>query len=205
MTEDLLLTIGRWTWVATYIACLVVSRRDKVCAMPLMALAGNFSWEVVHVPIAVASTGWTAQTVPFCLWLLLDFGIAWTYVRYEIGARPSTRGVGRLLKFAIVILLAVACQLAAVMMLGAAKAHTVMVFLVNLVMSAAFLALLRDRGAFGQSQFIAVGKMVGTLADTVLATIRFGWLSGIPLLGWGIAVLDISYVAGLAVSQRRAR
>jgi len=75
-----LVDVGTAFWLVLYVLAIIVGFRERTYAIPLVAIAANFSWELiaaVYRPAPVLL--WRIGDVA---WLGLDAGIVWTVLRY---------------------------------------------------------------------------------------------------------------------------
>jgi hypothetical protein len=198
-----LTVVSGLAWTVVYAEAIRLGFRDRTYAIPVAAVALNFTWEVVHASHSVA-TGITAQGVFNIVWGLADVLIVYTFLRFGRAELPSW--VTRRLFIGWALILGVtsfAVQLLFVVEFGWDDAARYAAFLQNLLMSGLFIAMFVVRGGSrGQSLVIAVAKWIGTLAPTVV----FGWYGNSPLvLGVGAlcSIFDVAYI-GLLWRARAA-
>jgi hypothetical protein len=202
-------------WTLTYLACIRLGFRDDTYCMPAVPLALNLSWECVYAADGLRRP-MELQTVVDIVWAMLDALILVTFLRYGRAEqpRPLTDAValmvllrdgrseeprmisrGRFASWAVLLLaVAFALQILVVVHFGSHDGARYSAFLMNALMSLAFLALAATRTpGRGQSRVIAAAKLIGTLAATTI----FGVIEGSAfVLGLGIvcAVLDVLYL-----------
>lgn len=166
-------------WSVTYVAAVVLGVRKKIWYIPKLAICQNFAWEfwVVMERILTGSPLSTAFVIQIA-WLALDVGVLFTWVHYDRGDPRNKLGNATLFLgvFALMYLLA--------FRLGAWEFTA---FAINAIMSAAFLLRENREEDAPKSCLIAVTKLVGTLAATILNGIIWRnmlllWLGGICLL-----------------------
>jgi len=191
---DLTLTlVSGIAWTVVYVAAIRIGFRQRTYAIPVAALALNFAWEVVYTVQSLSDVD--VQTFVNATWAVADLVIVVTFFRFGRAELPGfvTRGlfVGW---SAVLFVTAFAVQLLFLEEFGAHDAARYSAFLQNLLMSGLFIAMfVARRGLRGQSRTIAVAKLVGTAAPTVL----FGVIEdSLFILGLGVlcAVLDTVYV-----------
>ena len=170
MTESLILTLTAVcgiSWTLAYVFIIIQSFRDKTYGMPFVALAFNISWEILFS--TVLSDGGLVHVVMNGTWAILDVFILVAYFKYGKKEWPQGLNSKLFYPFSIFVLLVTfgfiyfLCQ----------EMHddygTHMAFIQNLMMSLLFINMLNRRGDLsGQSPAIAVTKMIGTLAPTLL-------------------------------------
>ncbi|MGY4644162.1 transmembrane-type terpene cyclase [Cellulomonas sp. URHB0016] len=191
---DLLLTlVGGVAWTVVYVAAIRIGFRQRTYAIPVAALALNFAWEVVYTVHSLSSVD--VQTFVNATWMVADLVIVVTFFRFGRGELPGFVTRGLFVGWSVVLFVtAFAVQLLFLEKFGADDAARYSAFLQNLLMSGLFVAMfVARRGLRGQSRTIAVAKLVGTAAFTVLVGVVDGSLF---ILGLGVltAVLDAVYL-----------
>lgn len=75
-----LVDVGTAFWLILYVLAIIGGLRAKSYEVPLVAIAANFSWELIAAVYRVAPVRlWHIGDVA---WLGLDAGIVWTVLRY---------------------------------------------------------------------------------------------------------------------------
>jgi hypothetical protein len=195
-------------WTAVYVLAIRQGIRDRTFAMPIAALATNISWEFqfsfVRPPDGVV------QHVINVLWFAADCGLVWTVLRYGRREFPylSRWAFGgcfaALLAFAYAGMDLVSTQLDD-------GGGTITAFGSNVVMSGLFLGMLASRRSTrGQSLGIALCKLIGTAAASVLTALDHDPLPRyqgglLPYCYLACLLLDLAYVAALATVIRWER
>jgi hypothetical protein len=191
-------------WTVTYILIIRRGMLDRTYGMPLVALCANISWEFIY-SFVLPSDG--IQRIVNIIWFALDTVIVWLFLRYgpKEFADLSKRTFYTL---AIVTLITSFC---AVLFAGLTfhDHGTYSAFGQNLLMSAAFIAMLYRRKALrGQSISIAVCKLIGT-ACASLAFYLYSTLSQHSILLQfcyiAIFVYDIVYVVMIYMQQKQQK
>ncbi len=191
---DLFLTlVGGVAWTVVYVDAIRIGFRQRTYAIPVAALALNFAWEVVYTVQGFQDVD--VQTFVTATWALADVVIVVTFFRFGRAELPGFVSRGLFVGWSVLLFgTAFAVQLLFLEQFGAHDAPRYSAFLQNVLMSGLFVAMfVARRGLRGQSRTIAVAKLVGTGANTVL----FGPIEGsVFVLGLGIlcAVLDAVYV-----------
>lgn len=205
--ELFLTLVSGIAWCIVYEECIRLGFKQKTYAMPFWALAANITWEGLYA-ILDLSVSVQVQAVVNLIWFLLDFVILWTYLKYGRQEWPAQRPAWGFYAWAVGGIAAMLLvQLAFLAEFGTAghRAAQYAAFLQNLLMSVAFLHMLRDRkSAKGQSILLAVSKWLGTLAPTIL----MGVLSrNDVVLACGLlcTVYDVLYIVLLARCVRAER
>lgn len=192
--ELALTVVSGIAWTVVYLDCIRVGFRDHTFPMPLFALGLNIAWEVMY-GYKVITHVVNAQAVIIVIWAALDAVIVVTYFRYGRRYWPSHLPRWGFIPWgASAIVLGFVLQQLFVVEFGDQQAVRYAAFLQNLLMSVLFLAMFASRpGGEGQSTTIAVGKLVGTMAATVI----YGVLEAsvfILTVGVACAALDAAYV-----------
>ena len=173
-------------WSLVYIFILVRSYRDKSCGMPMMALCANISWEFIFAfvfPHAVP------QIYVNIVWFLLDFLILLQFLKYGKGEYQKLFLPSFLVTLIFSFLIIVSVTIEFNDWFGKYAA-----FSQNLLMSILFISLLKKRdNVQGQSLYIAVFKMAGTLFASILFAVYYPSLLIIVLSGL-IFVCDWIYI-----------
>jgi hypothetical protein len=190
-------------WTLAYLLIIRVGLRERTYGMPIVAFAANISWEFLYSFVR-PSTG--VQHVINIVWFLLDCVIGYTVVKFGPDEFPYLSR--RVFYGCFVALLALAYP--AVNLIGTqfdAGKGVYSAFLMNLMMSALFLAMFAARPAGrGQSVGIATAKLAGTAlasgAFAVRSDLAARYHGGLlPYLYVAIFALDLVYL-GLMLSLR---
>jgi hypothetical protein len=178
--SSLLILVSGLSLITLYAEAVRVGLRDKSYAIPLWAIALNFSWAVMHTFYAGKIEG---PSLPvFIIAARLVFDIAVLYTWFKFGARhfPEKPGEGWFVPWSLLVI-AVSFVLpgAFIMQFGDYPGLAYAAFLENLAMSLLFIAMLaRRKRRKAQSMIIAVAKLTGSLSMTTL----YGLL-GVEVLG----------------------
>ena len=189
-------------WTIVYIDCIRLGFRDKTYGMPFWALALNIAWEVIYSFLGLKNITTSAQESVNIAWFLLDCAILVTYFRYGYKEFPKAFSLKTFYAWGISgLICSLLIQHQFYLEFGDYLAETYSAFLQNLLMAVLFIDMLVKRNSSkGQSMLIAVSKMAGTAAPTIL----FGCLDTNSngkanhlalLLGILIFVVDSIYVA----------
>jgi hypothetical protein len=77
----MILPIGGLFWTVAYLLIFLKGMKDKSYVMPLVPMAFNFIWELIHSFIYPSSH---KISLYFNIsWFLIDFGIVYTYFNYS--------------------------------------------------------------------------------------------------------------------------
>ena len=181
-------------WTIVYILIIIRSFKYKTYGMPFWALAFNISWEAIFAFIFVSHD--PLQILINRIWLLFDTAIFVAYFLY--GQKEWPTGVSKKWFYPYSLLVLIIAYLFVYLVSADLdnRQGVYAAFIQNLMMSWLFiLMLIRRQSRAGQSIWIALFKMIGTLAPTIIygATSRF-----VLFLGSGCFVADIIYLIMLA-------
>lgn len=165
-------------WSIVYITAIILGFQNKTWFIPKLAICQNFAWELWMVSHQILNN--STHSVAFAIqitWLVLDIGVLVTMFLYDRG-RP-TNVLNNTIILGIVMLVMFALTI------GAGK-WELAAFLINAIMSIAFVIRLHKCPGNWTSIIIALSKFVGTLAATILNGIILYrplilWLGGICL------------------------
>ncbi len=201
MTRPLLLVGMGSFWLVAYL--LIISRgfRDRTFGMPVTALCANISWEFVFSflepfpPALRAING---------LWFTLDLIILYQVLRWGPDDFPNLQkrffyavfGVGLVTSFLTVFFMTRELPYRA----------SYSAFAINLTMSVLFVAMLvRRRSLRGQSIWIGIAKMLGSLCASLYFFLYFRSSRDsvlLPFLGVSSFFVDVVYVLLLVFWDR---
>lgn len=207
-------------WTVTYALVILRGARDRTCGMPVVALAANLSWEVIFLVVTLSHGALDARLALLLPWTLLDVVIVVQCFRH--GARDCSHPLfARHFRPAVVAIFAMT---AAVLLAFVREMDDAIgwyaAFGQNLMMSILFVTTLLRRGDLrGQSIYIALAKLLGTLFAFILAvfwsppSLHEHWAELLPdrytpvsplivALYAGIFAFDLLYIA---LVHRRSR
>jgi hypothetical protein len=183
------------SWSIVYLSLINRGFKDKTYGMPLFALAFNIAWEFMYA--FLVNFGFSLQKVVNIVWCLLDVVILYTYFKY--GRKDFPKDKERfflpwsLLAFVVGFLVIYFAHYEFPDFWGARYTA----FAQNLMMSVLFISMLVRRGNVdGQSIYIAIFKMLGTLAPTVQMSVQTG-SKLILIFGIGCFIYDVVYIGML--------
>lgn len=161
-------------WTLVYLLIIKRGFQDKTYGMPLWALAANISWEFIFSFILLTHNN--VQHVVDIVWCLFDAVIVFQILRF---GRESFKGTPLLERYFYVM-----CVVVLLVSFGAVYTMTLQIdtsippgradgryaaFAQNLMMSILFVAMLINRNNVnGQSIYIALFKMIGTVLPSIL-------------------------------------
>lgn len=201
----LLVVVSGLSWSLVYLDCIRTGFRQKTFCMPLFPLALNLSWEGLYsyADLFVRHSV-SAQALANACWFCLDVCILITWFRF--GKEEVSSSLERKLFVPWTILVVVVSFVLQILFLhefGSVEGEKYSAFLQNIVMSVAFLDLLKQRKSTrGQTMAIAVLKCVGTITPTILGTME----GNLFILVTGIIcfVFDVLYIVFLHLVRSRS-
>ncbi|WP_114779196.1 transmembrane-type terpene cyclase [Botryobacter ruber] len=179
-------------WTITYLLILRRGFVDKTYGMPMVALCANISWEFIFSFVHPHST---PQLYIDYVWLAFDVGILVQYLRYGKKEFPELFPSNHFLPVFLLTLV-----LAALFILLMSREFNdyngvYAAFSQNLLMSVLFIhMLLRRKSPLGQSVYIALCKMIGTIFPSLLLYMYFPDAYLLVLLYISIFIFDLSYL-----------
>jgi hypothetical protein len=187
-------------WTLVYILVIRLGFRDKIYGMPIAALCANVSWEFIfsfiyhHQP---------PQNYVNVVWFFFDLMIVYQALRF--GRAEFSRVLPARLFYPVFLL-------TLVLSFWGVLAITVefkdwdgkyAAFGQNLMMSVLFISMLLARkDVSGQSIYIALFKLFGTLLPSILFYLRFPSSILLNYLYMSIFIFDLIYVAMLYEKHR---
>lgn len=201
-TNDALTLISGICWTLVYVLIIIRSYRDKTYGMPYWALAFNLSWEFIFSFVLLpTSPEWFLQLWINRVWLLFDLAILVAYVKWGKKEWSTTLPVALFYPYSLIVLLT---GYLFVYLISVELDHSqgmYAAFIQNLMMSWLFIRMVqRRKSTAGQSIGIAVLKLIGTLAPTII----YGAKSHFVLfLGLSCFVADLIYLFLLMRVRRK--
>lgn len=150
---------------------IVLGFLQKSWYIPKLAICQNFAWELLVVISRFQSGNYGIPFFIQLVWLLLDIGVLFTWLLYDRKDRFSWFA-----KMGLLLAVATAMYLLAYK----AGKWEFAAFLINAIMSVGFVLRLFQERNQHNSTVIAIMKLLGTLAATILN----GWIRRNPLLLW---------------------
>ena len=200
---DLVLKLGSGvSWTLVYILIIKRGFQDRTFGMPLTALCANLSWEFIFSFIYPHEP---PQNYINITWFAFDIVILIQALRF--GPADFLRLSARLFNsgFLFILLLSF-CTVLLVTLEFDDMDGKYAAFGQNLMMSALFIALLLRRGdVTGQSMYIAIFKMIGTLLPSIMFFLRNPEALLLDFLYIAILTLDMVYAVLLYNKHRELR
>lgn len=188
-------------WIVTYLLIVYRSFKDQYCGMPFPALALNISWEFLYGFVFTEAKP-DGLIRFYQAWFLLDVLILIAYLLY--GRKEWKPHKSKSFFYGYIILL---ISVSFLLLYTFEKemgemAITYSAFLMNIVISALFIYMLKERKSIsGQSTGIAFFKLAGSLCATIYLFNGFGLL--LQLMGIIAFVLDVIYLLLLATAYKK--
>lgn len=178
-------------WTITYILIIRRGFTEKTYGMPFFALCANISWEFIFSFILPHTT---PQRYIDIVWFLFDCVIMFQFLRF---GKDIFKGTMLARWFGPVVIAVLAASFIAVLTLTIEFNDITgkyAAFMQNLMMSVLFVdMLLRRDSSQGQSIYIAISKMIGTIIPSVLFYSRGPNLPFSLFLYISIFVADLVY------------
>lgn len=197
----LLLIICGIAWTIAYVSAVRTGFRERTYAVPVVALALNFAWEVIYSAYRLSIDIASVYHWFNFLWAALDAVIIYTYFAFGRSEFPPCMSRFVFVLSSVFIFVgAFTLQAIAINEFGFNAAPTYTGFLQNALMSGLFIQMLISRrGTRGQNLTIAIGKCVGTFLPTIVVH------SDRMLLSLGVVcfILDVIYIALIVWAGRR--
>jgi len=181
-------------WTLVYLLIIKRGFQDKTYGMPLWALAANISWEFIFAFVLLTHNN--VQHVIDIIWCLFD-----VVILYQVLAKY----------FYVMVALVVATGFGAVytMTLQLEAPHfdgRYAAFSQNLVMSILFISMLLARNSLnGQSIYIGLLKMIGTLLPSILFYLTDPSNVYLDFLYVAIFIFDLIYVILIYAKARELK
>jgi len=191
--------ISGLSWTIVYILIIIRSYKEKTYGMPFWALAFNITWETIFAFTFVSHD--PLQALINKIWLLFDTAIFIAYFLYGQKEWPARVSKKWFYPYSLLVLITAYLFVYLVSADLDNSRGIYAAFIQNLMMSWLFiLMLIRRQGQEGQSVWIALFKMIGTLAPTIMyaATSRF-----VLFLGSSCFVADLIYLIMLTTLYRK--
>lgn len=198
-TKYLLLFICGLSWSIAYMDIIRIGFKQRTYAMPFLALAFNFTWEVYNSIQTYIIEGFHTMTIINIIWTALDFVIFYTYIKFGNFEAKKAKGKFYLIIISVLLLFFIIQKYMA-HSYGFLIGGIYTAFVSNLVMSMLFIRMFFLRkGIKGQSLLIAYTKCIGTLSGTILVGIiglnsAGGRVVSAAIIGLGILVFDLWYI-----------
>ncbi|MBW4891804.1 hypothetical protein KXQ82_18910 [Mucilaginibacter sp. HMF5004] len=192
-------------WTITYLLIMRRGVLDLTYGMPAAALFANLSWEIIYSFVYPHTM---PQLAVDRIWLAFDLLLLLQFLRFG----PAVRKTRINLLFYLEFLLSFAITFVLLLLVNHAfndANGAYIAFGQNFMMSVLFITMLRDRkSASGQSIYIALFKLAGTLLASVAFYTQTKTYSQSPLLQFlfaAILVYDIIYTFMLSAQLKRQR
>jgi hypothetical protein len=155
-------------WTVAYVLIIIRSIRDKTYGMPVIACCMNLSWEFIYLFVYPDPS---PQRIVNAVWLPLDLIILFLIIRFGPSENRKLTSEQFYLFITLCLTLSFLFMIYAHRNVIYAVTYT---FAQNLIMSFLFISMLVGRRSIrGQSLYIALAKMLGTLSISLLLLFIF--------------------------------
>jgi len=190
-------------WTLVYILIIKLGFQEKTFGMPKVALCANISWEFIFSFVYPHSV---PQIYINVTWFLFDLVILFQIIRF--GKKDFNRNLPVKLfypTFCLTLILSFGAVLSITHQFEDWNGMYA-AFGQNLMMSVLFVSmLLRRNNVSGQSMYIALFKMVGTLLPSILFIMNFPSSPLLNFLYIAIFTFDLIYVFMLYAKHKELR
>lgn len=210
-TQDystLLILLGGLSGIALYAEAARVGLRDKGYAIPVWVIGLNFSWAVIHTLLVGKIEGASLPVLIVAVRIALDIVVLYTWFKFGGRHFPENPGEGWFVPWSLlVIVVAFILHSAVIMQFGISPGLAYTAVMQNFVMSLLFIAMLaRRKRRKAQSMIIAVAKLTGSLALTILygvlgAEALDGPSNLLLVIGSLSCLFDLIYIALLSKAK----
>ena len=178
-------------WTLTYILIIRRGLIDKRYGMPVIALCANISWEFIFSFIFPHKP---PQLYVDYVWFFFDLGILIQYLYW--GKKDFPLNLNRNLFYPAFVISLVLCYLMIIMISHEFDEYEGIyaAFGQNIMMSVLFIYLLLKRNdPAGQSLYIALFKMIGTIIPSVLFYLYYPNSCLLTFMYFAILLFDLVY------------
>lgn len=201
--ELILELTGAAFWAIVYVIIIVKGFKDKTYGMPIPAFCLNFSWEIIFSFIYPSYSYYVLINI---VWLLLDLLIFYQILKYGKNEFKKIRPIYFYLYFFTILFSAFALVFLSLKQFGMTFANYYAPFFISLFMSYLFIAMYYVRNSLrGQSIYIALFKMIGTVFYSVWCFLYIDELKGSKLMYFlylSAFFLDLIYVVLLYLKSK---
>lgn len=200
MIASAMLSLALWT--ISYILIIRRGYLDRTYGMPFVALCPNLAYELTY---GLIEPNVPPLNIVNILWFVVDLGIAAQYLRH--GRRelsPLVPGWLFVPRFLVITALWVAAAVALTRDLGLQVGNSYLGWGCQIILSGAYLSMLTTRpGVEGQSIYIALTRLLGSLAVIPAQEVEAPGLRVIWTMYAAFIVFDITYIV-LYIKRCRA-
>jgi hypothetical protein len=185
---------GAVSWIVCYADTIYCMIKKKTVNIPIAAVTLNFGWEMAACFFFVPNMG-KVLVLAYWAWMLLDVVIFSSLFRYGHKQMQVPYFRERIKYFLIIgILLSFFSQLFYMLQYDLPMAP-ITGYIINIVMSMAFLYLLFVRGFEGNSLVTAWSKFLGTFFVSIMFWNKYAQNNFLIVMYIGVAMFDIMYIA----------
>lgn len=179
-------------WSVVYLEAIRIGNKQKTYCIPFLALALNFTWEII-APVWYRVL--TVYSAAYIVWAILDMFILSTYIKYGYADfKAMTGGSKKGFNLWTILVLCTAFLWQLVCQYTLNDWLIVSSFKMNLLMSILFIYMLWVRkSSKGQSLVIAFAKCIGSVGVSLQGIFT---MHNIQMWGWGLLMLifDVLYI-----------
>ncbi len=206
MFELIISVLTALGWVIAYVLIIRRGFLEKTYGVPMVALAGNIVWEFLF-GFCIRPPG--SEPINF-LWIIINvtwFGlecvIFWQMLKFGINEKWPSRSFF-FSWIVIAVIFALGAELAITYQLNDWEGRYAS-FVDDFMMSVLFVNLLYSRGVRGQSVYIGISRLIGTLAISIGYLVKEPFAPLQWYLSGAILFFDLLYVGLLYAKLREAK
>ncbi|MBU3680180.1 MAG: hypothetical protein FGM32_11360 [Candidatus Kapabacteria bacterium] len=191
--QIVLFTLGAVLWIVAYVIILRAAVRRKQLIIPVAAVICNFGAEVGAAIFFVPDMG-KALVVAYWMWMLLDMVIIYNLFRYgreQFNAAYLRNNFGWLMMMSFIFSITLSSSF---MVRYDLPMGVIDNYIVNVVMSVAFIGLLLSEGPHEYSMLLGWTKFLGTGVISVMFQTKYSDNLFLSTLYVTVAFFDILYL-----------
>ncbi len=193
LTQVILFFIGSLLWLVCYMDTLYDIRKKKTLNIPLAAICLNFGWEIATCWFFVPNMG-KLLVLAYWLWMFFDLFIFISTFRYgnkQVINAWFKKNIGFFLAAGIIISFLSQWQFIVQYDLPMAPLSG---YIINLIMSIAFLYLIFIPGYEGNSLITGWSKFLGTGIISVMFYTKYPDNNFLTIMYLAVAFFDVIYI-----------
>lgn len=189
-------------WTVVYVLIIRLGFRDRTYGMPIAALCANISWEFIFSFIYLHEP---PQNYVNVAWFVFDLVIVFQALRFGKAVLGREMPADIFYPAFFLALILSFCLILALTYEFHDWEGRYAAFGQNLMMSILFVSMLQKRGdVSGQSVYVALFKMLGTLLPSILFFLRYPSSVLLNVLYVSIFIFDLIYLVLLYEKHRQA-
>ncbi len=185
--------LGCLTWAVVYIISIIDIIKYKTVGIPIVAVCGNFAWEIYWGLFYESNMG-ELFDIAYFIWFFLDCYIVYSTFKYAYKQEPIV-SAQKYQKYIVALVLAMWVVIFYFFIPqsdDAIGAYTG--WIVNVNMSMAFILQKIRQPSFAPSKVVAVGKFLGTFLCTPVCFYNFYENKTLLALCFIFAILDFIFI-----------